>query len=114
MRLASTLVLCICLDESSIDYDKARGLEVADTSEKVTSKAKATEISPLSYTAILSDFYVIVFLLSVMLFHFSNATTMPLLSQHLFKSNAERGYEFATMAVITDQIFMLASACVAG
>lgn len=109
MRILSSLVLYCNIDDRSIDHNKARGLEVNSSPSK-----EEPALAPISYSVILTDFYVIIFLLSVMLFHFSNAAMLPLLSQQLFISNAERGFEFAAMAVITAQLSMVASACAAG
>jgi MFS family permease len=61
-----------------------------------------------------TDHHVFVFLLSVLLFHFSNAAMLPLLSQQLFIGNAERGFEFAALAVITAQVSMVCAAMAAG
>jgi len=104
MRAGSCFVIST-INDRAIDPSRARGLET---------KSGEMASEPVSYTSLLTDYYVIVFLTAVLLFHFSNAAMLPLLSQQLFLDNTERGFEFAALAVITAQISMVASAICAG
>ena len=145
------IILCF-INYYDIDFKRSRGLvdvvtvETSDLEASSHSKSSLASITllapeePLSYRALLTDFHVIIFLVSVMLFHFSNAAMLPLLSQHLFINNSDQGvnsylmvsvviffvtlifytafifpgFAFAAAAVITAQVSMVASASMAG
>lgn len=104
MRCISCGLIALIQDQQ-VDFNRARGME---------SCSGGTSGVPMSYMELLSDYHVAVFLISVLLFHFSNAAMLPLLSQVLFIGNAERGFEFAALAIITAQISMVSSAILAG
>jgi MFS family permease len=105
MRSFSILALSF-VNESSIDQAKARGLET-DNGEIVVSQ-------PMSYYQLLTDMHVIIFVICIMMFHFSNAAMLPLLSQSLYISNNDLGFQFAALAVIIAQLSMVVSAVGAG
>ena len=112
-------------NHKAIDNARARGLEVSSGV-----KLHEAMVSPIlyfsivhtqrivlclqDYSVLFADYHVFVFLLSVLLFHFSNAAMLPLLSQEMFLGNAERGFEFAALAVIIAQVSMICSASTAG
>ena len=56
----------------------------------------------------------VVFLLCVLLFHFSNAAMLPLLTQQLFIYNFDRGFEYAALAVVIAEGSMVVSSMFAG
>jgi hypothetical protein len=100
MRCAGIFIIVQYINSYDIDFNKSRGLVDVTAATLETSTHSIDDLAsitlipadePLSYKALLSDFHVIVFLLSVMLFHFVNASMLPLLTQQLFISNSEKG-----------------------
>jgi hypothetical protein len=63
----------------------------AHSKDDLASITLITAEEPLQYRALLTDGHVLVFLSSVMLFHFANASMLPLLSQQLFINNSDKG-----------------------
>lgn len=104
MRLISCgIINFISIDQ--VNIKRARGLEHDDG--EISSQ-------PITYWELFSDYHVFIFLISILLFHFSNAAMLPLLAQKLFIDNHDLGFEFAALAVIIAQMSMIGSAIVAG
>ena len=80
------------INDADIDYFKARGLVKGSSSEIIS--------EPVSFRHLFSDFNLLLYIYTVLFFHFSNAAMLPLLSQKMFIDNSERGFEFAALAVI--------------
>ena len=110
MRCGAIFVILQYISKLKIDLKQSRGLVDVSLHSNVSSLASVTTIDlhstskdswsslatlstekPMSYKELLSDRYVIIFLSSVLLFHFSNAAMLPLLSQQLFINSRTRG-----------------------
>lgn len=108
MRCVGIYIILRHINSYDIDFKRSRGLvEVSATSTSASAEEELGDSAhshaslssiflpapeePLSYQALLTDGHVLVFLLSVALFHFANAAMLPLLSQQLFINNSEKG-----------------------
>lgn len=110
MRCLGVLVVVQWVVEYPIDVQKSRGLLSSDSCATMISQHDSSvhsdvasvathgrlnsitpQTAPLEYGILLTDRSVIVFLVSVLLFHFANAAMLPLLSQQLFINNSDKG-----------------------
>ena len=101
MRCMGICIILRYINSYNIDFNKSRGLvsTMSNTDVESSTHSKDTFASifliepdvPLSYKVLLTDFHVVVFLVSIMLFHLANAAMLPLLSQQLYINNAEKG-----------------------
>ena len=80
MRALSCIIVCFVKD-SDVDYYKARGLTATQGS------SSSAMLAPIPFLDVMRDGYVVVFLITVCLFHFANAAMLPLLSQKMFLDN---------------------------
>mmetsp|Transcript_39987 Transcript_39987/g.40791 ORF Transcript_39987/g.40791 Transcript_39987/m.40791 type:complete len:518 (-) Transcript_39987:267-1820(-) len=92
-----------------IDHDRARGLASEDIAQMST-KEGSQSYAPTSYWDILRDKNIIVLLTTVLLFHFSNAAMLPLLSQTLAIGNGRAGIPFTAACIVISQATMVPTA----
>lgn len=89
----------------AINHDLARG----GIEEKVD------DGEPEGFLTLLSDKRLVIFALSVVLFHFANAAMLPLVSQKLAQgSNTGEGFAFTSACIIAAQGFMIPMAILCG
>lgn len=105
-----TILLLGLFDPDSISTDRARGILPAE-STTITSDVPPAEPIPLSH--VMFDSKVIIFFVSIMFFHLSNASMLPLLAQILFVKG-DHGFEFSCLCVAVAQLTMILSASFAG
>ncbi|MTI44304.1 putative MFS family arabinose efflux permease [Roseibium hamelinense] len=100
------LASILMLDSKAIDHDLARG----GVSEGVTRGESAEGIK-----ALLTDRRLIVFAISVVIFHFANAAMLPLVSQKLAQGgNTGDGIAFTSACIIAAQFLMIPMALLCG
>ena len=104
MGVSSTLVLAL-VDESTIDPQRARGLDK-------TTNSSSPPASPTPLFDLLKNPKVMIFFLTVALFHLSNAAMLPLLSQHLSIHSEKRGISFTAACIVIAQLFMVLSSAI--
>jgi MFS family permease len=114
----STCAMLCMIDPKEIDMDRARGLEslapvIPFSSSSGCETEARTRIPPITLWRLLTDRKVIIFYVSLMFFHFSNASMLPLLAQVLY-TNAQHGFEFACVSVAAAQISMIVTAGIGG
>jgi len=105
--MAMGMIVCVLMiRESDIDHEVARGGEEADdTGEK----------EPASFRKLFEDRRLMIFALSIVLFHFANASMLPLVSQKLsLHSDARHGIAFTSACVISAQLIMIGMALFCG
>lgn len=105
MSLASILSV-LRIRGSDIDNDLARGA-VAD---------KGTEASPhsSSFVTLLRDRRIIIFAISITLFHFANAAMLPLVGQKLSEGKATGASLYMSACIIMAQLVMIPVSTLAG
>ncbi len=82
----------------AIDHDMARGGE---------SGADGTPASSSSWREILRDRRILIFGLSVVLFHFANAAMLPLVGQELARTHKDHEASFMSACIIAAQLVMV-------
>ncbi|HJT07120.1 MAG TPA: MFS transporter [Stellaceae bacterium] len=103
--LASLAVLSI--PAAAIDHDRARDLDRAEA-------ADATPAGPAGYGVLLRSRSLVVFAVSVMLFHFANAPLLPLVGQKLAQSHPDEATAMMSACIIAAQLVMLPFALLVG
>jgi MFS family permease len=106
-----TILLLGLFDPDSISTDRARGILPAASTAAMTSDVPPAEPIPLS--DVMFDNKVLIFFVSIMFFHLSNASMLPLLAQILFVKG-DHGFEFSCLCVAVAQLTMILSASFAG
>jgi len=100
------IVAILCIPGREIDHEVARGGLQQD---------EAGEGKPSGIRVLLEDRRLIVFALSIVLFHFANAAMLPLVSQKLsLGDGAEVGIEFTSACIIAAQFVMAPMAWLCG
>ncbi|GLR84708.1 MFS transporter [Bradyrhizobium iriomotense] len=105
MALAS-LVSIVCIPESAIDHDLARGLldgEAGDAREQPSGLGVLLTCRPL-----------LVFAICVALFHLSNAAMLPLVGQKLALQDKQLGTSLMSACIVAAQIVMVPFAMLVG
>ncbi|MEM8569537.1 MAG: MFS transporter [Pseudomonadota bacterium] len=105
--MAIGMILCtMMINPSEIDHEAARG-GVAETA--------AGEEKPSGFATILSDWRLIVFGISIVLFHCANASMLPLVSQRVASDgNTASGIAFTSACIISAQLIMIGMAILCG
>jgi len=103
--LASLAVLSI--PAAAIDHDRARDLDRAEA-------ADATPAGPAGYGVLLRSRSLVVFAVSVMLFHFANAPLLPLVGQKLAQTHPDEATAMMSACIIAAQLVMLPFALLVG
>lgn len=108
--MAMGMIVCVLMiRESDIDHEVARGGEETGVTED------SAEPQPASFLELFEDRRLIVFALSIVLFHFANASMLPLVSQKLsLHSDARHGIAFTSACVVSAQLIMIAMALFCG
>jgi MFS family permease len=113
MCLASVISTLLIRDRE-IDYELARG---ADHEQQAVAPAgmPASEVSHVvKIGALLKDRRVLVFALSVVLFHFANAAMLPLVGQKLTAGKMDGAAGYMSACIIAAQLIMVPVAVVSG
>ncbi|WFU38025.1 MFS transporter [Bradyrhizobium sp. CB82] len=105
MALAS-LVSILCIPESAIDHDLARGLH--------DSKACEAREQPSGLSILLTCRPLLVFAICVVLFHLSNAAMLPLVGQKLALGDKRLGTSLMSACIVAAQIVMVPFAMLVG
>jgi MFS family permease len=101
------LVSIAMIDGKAIDHDVARG--------GITETPADNDGQPSGLLTLLSDRRLVVFAVSVVLFHFANAAMLPLVSQKLATgSNTGLGFAFTSACIVAAQFFMIPMALLCG
>jgi MFS family permease len=120
-----TVLLLGLFDPNSISTDRARGitpLPSSSTSASSTTSLPTSSLSsaptepavePIPLSHVMFNPKVIIFFISIMFFHLSNASMLPLLAQILFVKG-DHGFEFSCLCVAVAQLTMILSASFAG
>ncbi len=105
--MAVGMLVCIAMiDGGAINHDLARG----GVEEKGPDDGE-----PESILTLLSDRRLVIFALSVVLFHFANAAMLPLVSQKLSAGgDTDAGFAFTSACIIAAQGFMIPMALLCG
>jgi MFS family permease len=107
MGILTSLALLL-VDPHSISLEKARGIRLEDKS-----KIGTPPPAPIPFTDILWNRNVIIFYASIMFYHVSNASMLPLLAQILYVKG-DHGFEFSCLCVAVAQLTMIISAGLGG
>ena len=100
------LVSIMLINGNAIDHDLARG--------GIKEKGK-DDGQPSGFMTLLSDRRLLVFAVSVVLFHFANAAMLPLVSQKLsIGSDTGKGIAFTSVCIVAAQFFMILTALLCG
>ncbi|MEM8853704.1 MAG: MFS transporter [Pseudomonadota bacterium] len=100
------IVSILFISASQIDYEAARG----GVAEDVKGEDK-----PSGFGTILADKRLIIFAVSIFLFHFANAAMLPLVSQKLsLAGDAGSGIAFTSACIIAAQFIMIGMAVLCG
>ena len=104
--MAVGMLVCIAMiNGKAINHDLARG----GIEERVD------DGEPESFLTLLSDRRLLIFALSVVLFHFANAAMLPLVSQKLsIGGDTDAGFAFTSACIIAAQGFMIPMAILCG
>lgn len=94
------------IDPRQIDHELARGGETVDPSDG--------KVEPVSLRSLLKDRVLIVFLLSVTLFHFGNAAMLPMAGQVLAKTHPGSDTIALSFCIIAAQLVMVGVAWAVG
>lgn len=107
VAMSACMILSIALiDGKAINHETARG-GVAETSEG--------EDQPVGILALATDKRLLVFALSVVMFHFANAAMLPLVGQKLaIGSGTGEGIAFTAACVVAAQLLMIPMALLCG
>ena len=106
MAVASLLSVPI-IPGAAIDHDVARGLdEVRDSG--------AAPARPSGWAVLVSCRPLLVFAVSVVLFHLANAAMLPLVGQQLASQNEQLGTTLMSVCIIVAQVVMLPMALLVG
>lgn len=122
-----TILVLFLFDPNSISTERARGINIPSSSSssstmvsngiktetKLSLSENATYSQPIPLLDLMLDSKVIVFYVSIMFFHLSNASMLPLLAQILYKKG-DHGFEFSCLCVAVAQITMILSASFGG
>ena len=105
--MAMGMIVCVlAIRETDIDHELARGGEQDDA---------AGEKKPVSFLELFEDRRLLIFAVSILLFHFANASMLPLVSQKLsLHSDAKHGIAFTSACVVTAQLVMTIMAIFCG
>lgn len=105
--MAVGMIACIWMIKAeAIDHDVARGGETLEG---------PVEKQPSGFSALINDRRLRIFAICVVLFHFSNAAMLPLVSQKLSEnSDAEHGVAFTSACIIAAQLVMILMALFCG
>jgi len=94
----------LAISESEIDHDRARQLAKADKTSVCDIESRkqkdVKKISPSSYLDLLKDKGVIIFAVLTFLYHLSNASVVPLLSQYVATISSEQSNLTWTSAIL--------------
>ncbi|MEM8665491.1 MAG: MFS transporter [Pseudomonadota bacterium] len=101
------MIICaLFIAASQIDYEAARG----GVAEHQAGKDK-----PSGFGSILADRRLVIFAVSIFLFHFANAAMLPLVSQKLsLAGDAASGIAFTSACIIAAQFIMIGMAVICG
>ena len=100
------LVSIALINGNAIDHEVARG----GVKEKGSDDGQ-----PSGFMTLLSDRRLVIFALSVVLFHFANAAMLPLVSQKLaIGSDTGMGFAFTSACIVAAQFFMIPMALLCG
>lgn len=100
------LVSIAMIDANAIDHDVARG--------GIAEKGK-DDGQPSGIMTLLSDRRLVIFALSVVIFHFANAAMVPLVSQKFaIGSDTGMGFAFTSACIVAAQLFMIPMALLCG
>ncbi len=104
--MAVGMLVCIAMiNGKAINHDLARG----GIEERVD------DGEPESFLTLLSDRRLLIFAVSVVLFHFANAAMLPLVSQKLsIGGDTDAGFAFTSACIIAAQGFMIPMAILCG
>jgi MFS family permease len=105
--MAVGMIACIWMIKGeAIDHVVARGGEALES---------PVEKQPSGFSALINDRRLRIFAICVVLFHFSNAAMLPLVSQKLSEnSDAEHGIAFTSACIIAAQLVMILMALFCG
>lgn len=100
------LISLLFIDGKAIDNTAARG---------GIEKKSGAKAQPVGFLTLLSDRRLVIFALSVVLFHFANAAMLPLVGQKLaLGSDVGHGLAFTSACIIAAQFFMIITALFSG
>ncbi|MDT2021252.1 MFS transporter [Methylocella sp. CPCC 101449] len=100
----ASLISVMMIPASSINHDVARGLIDANESKH----------RPSAWSILLTDKPLLVFAISVTLFHFANAAMLPLVGQKLSLQNGELGTTYMSGCIVAAQLVMIPMAILVG
>ncbi|MEO1090598.1 MAG: MFS transporter [Pseudomonadota bacterium] len=105
--MAFGMIVSVCfIKASEIDYEAARG----GVAQHVAGQEK-----PSGFATILADRRLVIFALSIFLFHFANAAMLPLVSQKLaLGGDGRTGIAFTSACIIAAQFIMIGMAMLCG
>lgn len=105
----ATIVSVLLIRDREIDYALARGASdkppAAEGDSPITSADHSMRVVKVS--ALLKDRRLLLFGLSIVLFHFANAAMLPLLGQKLTAGNADGAAGFMSACIIVAQLIMV-------
>lgn len=102
---AASIVSVLFIDEQDIDHDVARA---------ATPNHSGTSDTGSSVTALLARRELVIFAVSVTLFHFANAAMLPLAGQLLSQGKATGASLYMSACIIAAQLVMIPVAALAG
>jgi len=103
--LCALSILCVLqISGRDIDDKKARHDDPSDLTDRPSKSVRA----------VLTDYRLLVFLLSVTLFHFANAAMLPLVGQRLANGHPQESSLWMAACIITAQIVMVPVATLSG
>lgn len=100
----ASLISVMMIPASSIDHDVARGLIDANESKH----------HPSAWSILLTNRPLLIFAISVTLFHFANAAMLPLVGQKLSLQNRELGTTYMSGCIVAAQLVMIPMAILVG
>lgn len=105
--MAIGMIICIWqINADDIDHEVARGGVALEGTD---------EQQPSGFATLLSDRRLLIFAVCIVLFHFSNAAMLPLVSQKLAQnSDAEHGIAFTSACIVAAQLVMIGMAIFCG
>lgn len=100
MGVVGSFCLLFVDNQTTLHFEQSVATGLISSNQK-------TAPTPILFIEIFYDFRVVVLLLSVLLFHSSNAAMLPLLTQRLALSDADQGLAFASICMIIAQLAMV-------
>jgi predicted MFS family arabinose efflux permease len=102
-----TIVAVFFIRADEIDFARARGLEGGERDE-------AARSAGASFAAVFKNRPLLVFVISVVLFHFANAAMLPLVGQKLARGHDKQSSLFMAVCITGAQLVMIPVALAAG